>query len=152
MFRSSSLVFLRLCSPFGDHADGRVVEPDEVRYFLQRVRLHANRLVDLLVPRRFVMHALKERLKDGASRWCRGISVVATWALRSGPISSPLSTCDAQAGLSGRHSTRPRASHNPYKTNGRPHSSWRCRKIAIMLYFCHEMEYVPGAIQRLRGN
>ena len=64
--RSSFLVFLLFGDSFGNHADGRVVQPEEVSHFLQCVLMDSNGLVDLLVSRCLVMYVLKERCEAGS--------------------------------------------------------------------------------------
>ena len=60
------LVFLRLGNLLGDHADGRVVQPEELSHFRQRVLVNAYGLVDLLVSRCLPCHVFEERLKGGS--------------------------------------------------------------------------------------
>ena len=65
------MVFLLFGDSFGDHADGRVVQSKIVSHFLDRVLMDSNGLVDLLVPRCFVMYVLKERCQGGSR--CKGL-------------------------------------------------------------------------------
>ena len=60
------MVFLLFGNSFGDHADGRVIQPEKVSHFLQHVLVDSNGLVDLLVPRCLVMYVLEEHLKAGS--------------------------------------------------------------------------------------
>jgi len=64
--RSSFLVFLLFGDLFGDHTDGRVVQPKAVSHFLQCVLMDSNGLVDLLVPRCLVMYVLEKHHKAGS--------------------------------------------------------------------------------------
>ena len=64
--RSSFLVFLLFGDSFGDHADGRIIQPEKVSHFLQRVLMDSDSLVDLLVPRCLIMYVLEEHLKGGS--------------------------------------------------------------------------------------
>ncbi len=43
------MLFVHVGNVFSDHTDGRLVQSDEISYFLQRVLMDSNDLVDLLV-------------------------------------------------------------------------------------------------------